>query len=96
MERENKKTTLIIAVKRGNEITLEYSKKEIIDKINSYFGYKLIDQIRLITANSESKKIKKVRNTIKTSEAFEKKIDKIENKEIKESLSKLLEAFKNG
>tara|TARA_Y100000590_G_scaffold400675_1_gene484939 strand:+ start:7218 stop:7700 length:483 start_codon:yes stop_codon:yes gene_type:complete len=96
VERENKKTTLIIAVKRGNEITLEYSKKEIIDKINSYFGYKLIDQIRLITANSESKKIKKVRNTIKTSEAFEKKIDKIENKEIKESLSKLLEAFKNG
>ncbi len=36
---------LVLAVKRGNEITVEYSKKEIINKINSYFGYQLINGI---------------------------------------------------
>ena len=45
--------TLVLAVKRGNEITVEYSKKEIINKINSYFGYRLINEIRLKTFNSE-------------------------------------------
>ena len=40
---------LVLAVKRGNEITVEYSKKEIINKINSYFGYKIIDKVRLET-----------------------------------------------
>ena len=43
--------TLVLSVKRGDEINVEYSKKEIIDKINSYFGYKLINQIRLETSN---------------------------------------------
>ena len=51
ISRENKNGTLILYVERGNEIIAEYSKKEIIDKINSYFGYKLIDQIRLQTYN---------------------------------------------
>ena len=37
--------TLVLAIKRGDEINIEYSKKEIIDKINSYFGYKLINEI---------------------------------------------------
>ena len=31
--------------RRGNEIDVEYSKKEIISKINSYFGYQLINEI---------------------------------------------------
>ena len=39
----NKNRILILAVERGNEINVEYSKKEIINKINSYFGYKLIN-----------------------------------------------------
>ena len=53
MSRENKNGTLILSVERGNEIIAEYSKEEIINKINSYFGYKLIDQIRLQTYNSK-------------------------------------------
>ena len=56
MSRENKNGTLILSVERGNEIIAEYSKKEIINKINSYFGYKLIDQIRLQTYNSKKEK----------------------------------------
>ena len=56
MGKNNKDGILIIAVKRGDEITLEYSKNEIIDKINSYFGYQLIKEIKLLNFNAKIKK----------------------------------------
>ena len=46
MSKGGEKATLIVAVQRGNEIEIEYSKKEIIDKLNSYFGYQFIDKIK--------------------------------------------------
>ena len=94
MSRENKNGTLILYVERGNEITAEYSKKDIINKINSYFGYKLIDQIRLQTYNSK-KKEKKQSILNKSSKKFEKKINEIKNKNIRDSLSQLLDIVKN-
>ena len=86
---------LVLAVKRGNEITVEYSKKEIINKINSYFGYRLINEIRLKTINSETKKIKNNNTLKKFSKNFEKKINEINNKDIRNSLSQLLDVIKN-
>ena len=86
---------LVLAVKRGNEITVEYSKKEIINKINSYFGYRLINEIRLKTINSETKKIKNNNILRKFSKNFEKKINEIKNKNIRNSLSQLLNVIKN-
>ena len=58
MKKGNSNGTLILGIKRGDEIQIEYSKKEIIDKINSYFGYKLIDEINLQTFSSEISKKK--------------------------------------
>ena len=86
---------LVLAVKRGNEITVEYSKKEIINKINSYFGYRLINEIRLKTINSETKKIKNNNILRKFSKNFEKKINEINNKDIKNSLFQLFNVMKN-
>ena len=86
---------LVLAVKRGNEITMEYSKKEIINKINSYFGYQLINEIKLKTINAETKKIKNKNNLNKFSKNFEKKINEIKNKDIKNSLSQFLDVIKN-
>jgi len=86
---------LVLAVIRGNEITVEYSKKEIINKINSYFGYRLINEIRLKTINSETKKIKNNNTLKKFSKNFEKKINEIKNKDIRNSLSQLLDVIKN-
>ena len=91
----NKTRTLILYVKRGNEINVEYSKKEIINKINSYFGYRLINEIRLRTINSETKKIKNKNKINKFSKNFEKEINEIKNKNIRNSLFKLLNALKN-
>ena len=94
MNRENKNGTLIISVERGNEIIIEYSKNEIINKINSYFGYKLINEIRIQTFNSKIKK-KTVDNLFKqTTKKFKQKIDEIKNKDIKDSLLKLLDVAK--
>jgi len=86
---------LVLAVKRGNEITVEYSKKEIINKINSYFGYRFINEIRLKTINSETKKIKNKNILKKFSKNFEKQINEIKNKNIRNSLSQLLDVIKN-
>ena len=66
----NKNGTLVLSVERGNEINVEYSKKEIINKINSYFGYKLISTIRLQTFNSANIKQKKQNILSKSSKKF--------------------------
>ena len=95
MTKGNANGTLLLAVKRGNEITVEYSKNEIINKINSYFGYQLINEIRLQTFNSEIIK-KKSRNTLgKFTKNFKKKVDEIKSKNIRSSLYQLLDVIKN-
>ena len=95
MTKGNANGTLLLAVKRGDEITVEYYKKEIINKINSYFGYQLINEIRLQTFNSEIKK-KESRHTLgKFTKNFEKKVNEIKSKNIRNSLSQLLDVIKN-
>ena len=93
--KENSNGILLIAVRRGDEINVEYSKKEIANKINSYFGYQLIGNIKLQTINAEKTKIKKNKVINNFSKDFEKKIDEIKNKNLKNSLSKLLEVIKS-
>ena len=95
MTKVNEKAILIIAVKRGNEIKVEYSKNEIINKINGYFGYRLINEIRLQTFNSDNKKIKKKDTLVRLSKNFEEKINEINNKDIKNSLFQLFNVMKN-
>jgi len=95
MKNGNSNATLVLAINRGDEINVEYSKKEIINKINSYFGYKLIGEVKLHTINSYSKKLKKNSSINKNSIIFEKKINEIKNNTIRDSLTKLLKAIKN-
>jgi len=93
--KNNMDGTLVLAVKRGDEIVVEYSKNEIINKINSYFGYRLINKVRLQTINSE-KKIMKNKNTLgKFTINFEKKISEIKSENIRNSLSQLFNIIKN-
>jgi len=95
MTKGDTKGTLLLAVKRGDEITVEYSKKDIIDKINSYFGYQLIQNIKLQTFNYENKKNRKNNVSNKFSKNLEKKINEIKSSKIKNSLSKLLNEINN-
>ena len=86
--------TLILSVKRGNEIDIEYSKQIIIDKINSYFGYKLINEIKLNTFSSVNKKEKTKSILDKFPERFGVKINKIKNKDLRNLLLQLLKTAK--
>ena len=94
MSQENKNGILTLSVERGNEINIEYSKKEIINKINSYFGYKLINEIRLQTFNTINKKEREKKIPNKSSKKFKEKINEIKNKDIRDSLSQLLDIAK--
>ena len=87
---------LVICVKRGNEINVEYSKKEIINKINSYFGYNLIKEIRLESLNSEIRKEKNKNKSNNFLKNTQKKIEEIKDKDIRNSLTKLLETIRNA
>ena len=95
MSKSGSGAILLIGVERGNEITLEYSKKNIINKINSYFGYNFISEIKLKSINSINKKIiNNNKNRIKFSKNFDKKINEINNEKIKKSLSDLFKVMK--
>ena len=86
---------LNIMVKRGNEVDLEYSKKEIIKKMNIFFGYNVIDDIKLKTFEGEFEKIKedKINNATKSKNI--KQITNIKNDKIKKSLLELNKIFKS-
>ena len=86
---------LIIMVKRGHEIDLEYSKKQIIDKMNSYFGYSVVEKVKLISFDDDQTNFKKTKiNHNATNSKYMNKIIDIKNDKIKKSLIELSKLFK--
>ena len=95
MAKGNANGTLILAVERGNEINIEYSKNEIINKINSYFGYKLIGTIKIKTFFMKNKKDIKKNISSKLSKKIKNKINEIKSENIRNSLSQLMDKINN-
>ena len=89
-------STLNIMVKRGHEVEMEYSKNEIIKKINTYFNDRIVEKIKLITFDGSQKIFK--REIIKdvTKNQYTKKITNIKNEKIKNSLLELSKKNKNN
>ena len=89
-------STLVIMVKRGHEVDMEYSKKDIIDRINNFFGYSVVEKIKFKSFEDNKKDsvnlIDKSSNV--TTEQYQKKIKDIKNKKIKNSLLELSKVFK--
>ncbi len=89
-------STLLIMVKRGHEVDLEYSKREIIEKINSFFGYSVVEKLKLTTFDND-KEISFYQNDPKenvTNNKYQKKINNVKNEKIKKSLLELVKVFK--
>ena len=89
-------STLLVMVKRGQEVDLEYSKKQIIDKMNSYFGYAVVEKLKLVSFDNSLNKLNKD-NTINIDAAnskFMNKLVDIKNEKIKKSLIELTKLFK--
>ena len=89
-------STLVIMVKRGHEVDMEYSKKEILDKMNSFFGYTVVEKLKFISFDDQQKIIS---NDINDREnvaikKYQNKINNVKNDKIKKSLIELTKVFK--
>ena len=88
--------TLVIMVKRGHEVDVEYSKKNILDKMNSFFGYTVVEKLKFISFDDQQKIIS---NDIDNREnvannKYQNKINDIKNDKIKKSLIELTKVYK--
>jgi len=93
MGKEMKNGILVLNVIHGKEMEVEYNKKEIIDKINSFFGYNCIDQVKLKIVQEKMELNKTVFPKLKDFSRIEEKMNKINNSELKSSLNNFLKAF---
>ena len=86
-----KEVTLIINVIHGKEIDIEYNRKNIIDKVNSYFGYTFINKIQIKIINT------KLNNQIKTENKsrndFKSNLKKVQDINLRNKLEKLIIAY---
>ena len=93
MGKEMRDGTLVLNVTHGKELDIEYSKNEILDKINSFFGYKCISNIKLKIVkekiNSKKKFLPKIKNLTK----IEEKMSKVNDDDLKSSLNNFLKAY---
>ena len=89
-------STLTVMVKRGHEVDLEYSKKDIMDKMNSFFGYSVVESFKFISFDDEKKILSKIdhEDENKTNNRYLKKINDVKNEKIKKSLLELTKVFK--
>ena len=93
MGKDMKNGILILNVVHGKELEIEYEKKEIIDKINSFFGYNCIANITLKIIQDEVNSKNKIFSKIKNLPKIEKKMSKINDVNLKNSLSNFLKAY---
>jgi len=93
MGKDMKNGNLVLNVIHGKELEVEYEKKEIIDKINSFFGYNCINDVTLKIVQDRIKLSRKVFPKIKDLSKIEKKMKKISNNDLKNSLNNFLKAF---
>ena len=93
MGKEMRNGTLVLNVFHGKELEIEYSKKEIIDMINSFFGYDCITQISLKIVQEKIKPRPNKLGKIKNFSKINKKIDAVNNSQLKSSLNNFLKAF---
>jgi len=89
-------STLLIMVRRGHEVDLEYSKKEIMDKMNSFFGYLVVEKLKFTSFDDEKKFFLKDKadNENVTNNKYQKKIIDVKNEKIKKSLIELTKVFR--
>jgi len=89
-------STLHVMVKRGHEVDLEYSKKKIIDKMNSFFGYVVVEKLKFISFDDSQTKFKKLKddNNGVTNNKYADRINSIKNDKVKKSLLELTKIFK--
>ena len=93
MNKEMKNGNLVLNVIHGKELEIEYQKNEIIDKINSFFGYNCIRDVTLKIIQNKIRNKHKIFPKIKNPSKIDEKIKNVNNKQLKSSLSNFLKAY---
>ena len=83
-------------VQRGHEVELEYSKKEIMYRMNAFFKEEVVKKIKLTSFENKNKIIDKNNVQIKnvTNNRYINKIENVKNDKIRKSLIELTKVFK--
>ena len=89
-------SALVIMVKRGHEVDMEYSKKDILDKMNSFFGYSVVEKLKFISFDDQQKIALKDTSSQENvaNKKYQNKINDVKNEKIKKSLIELTKVFK--
>ena len=89
-------STLLIVVQRGHEVELEYSKEEIMDRMNAFFKDEVVKKIKFTSFNDEKNIIEKkgIQKPNVTNNKFKDKINNVKNDKLRKSLLELNKVFK--
>ena len=93
MNKELREGTLTLNVIHGKEMEIEYEKSEIIDKINSFFGYNCISNIVLKIVQEKIEENNKTFPKINNFDKINEKMNKVNNENLKISLKNFLKAY---
>ena len=93
MGKEMRDGTLVLNVIHGRELEIEYKKNEIIEKINSFFGYNCIKNITLKVVQDKINAKGKIFSKIKNISKLDEKIKKVNDNQIKNSLNNFLRVY---
>ena len=89
-------STLVVMVKRGHEVDVEYSKKNILDKMNNFFGHDVVEKLKFISFDDEQKtnSLNEVKSNNVAISKYRDKIKDVKNEKIKKSLTELTKVYK--
>ena len=93
MGKDMKDSIVVLNVIHGNEVNVEYAKNEIIEKVNNFFGYNFVNQIKQKIVQEKIKIEPTLKEKISDKNIFKKKLGELDNNNLKTSLNKLVRAF---
>tara|TARA_B100002051_G_C16383510_1_gene461689 strand:+ start:64 stop:564 length:501 start_codon:yes stop_codon:yes gene_type:complete len=91
--KELKNGTLFLNVNHGDQLLVEYSKKDIIDKINSFFGYEFIKEIRLVLIKRKIQTEDQGKLDKNKELKYKKNVEKVKSPALKKNLNNLINIF---
>ena len=91
--KELKGGVLTLNVFHGDQVLVEYSKKEIVDKVNIFFGYEFIKEIRIVLIKEKMKNVNKYNYSNEEKNKLQEKVNKINDSNLKKNLTSLINVF---
>ena len=93
--KELKDGVLYFNVFHGDQLLVEYNKSKIIDRINVFFGYKFVKNIKMFLIKEKIDPKENVNLTNNKNTKYQEKLEKIHNPELKKKINNLINAFNN-